>query len=203
MTLSLEQLISRTTKPLIADISLQVLQELYEQYLVPYTFTYELNNNQETVRLHFEKDNFCHLLGLEKMVLGKISTRDLKDYKGLDGWNKIKEGTIDREHMRSRAGKLNFNSLKGKMIYFAAIPHIITSSTAMIKFHKLGAEYLIYGEFDNAIVHLGISKRSETDFKTWCPRTILEEGKTPPLYGTRHIQGVKPIQITSFSKVPR
>lgn len=186
MALTLEQLMARTTKPLITDISLQVLQELYEQYLLPYTFIYELSNN-ETIVLHFEMDNFCHLLGLEKMVSGKIAAQDLKNYKGLDGWSKIKDGTIGREHMRSRAGKANFNSLKGKMIYFAAIPGIITSSTAMIKFHKLGSEYLIYGDFDNAIVHLGISKRSETNYETWCPRTILEEGKTPPLYGERHI----------------
>lgn len=59
---------------------------------------------------------------------------------------------------------------------------------------------MIYGDFDNAIVHLGISPRLETNFKTWCPRTILEEGKTHPLYGTRYIQGESPIHITSFKK---
>ncbi|OUS68528.1 hypothetical protein B1748_33665 [Paenibacillus sp. MY03] len=199
MTLTLEQLVARTTKPLIADISLQVLQQLYEQYLLPYTFTYELENH-EPVKLHFEKDNFCHLLGLEKMVAGKIRSQDLKLYRGPEGWDNIKNGTIDRDHMRSRAGKPNFNSLKGKWIYFFAIPRILTSDTAMIKFHKLGAELLIYGGFDNAIVHLGISRREETEFKTWCPRTILEEGKTPPLYGTKHIDGQPTLRIVSFKQ---
>lgn len=32
---------------------------LYEQHLLPYMFTYELENH-EPVKLHFEKDNFCH-----------------------------------------------------------------------------------------------------------------------------------------------
>lgn len=138
MPLTLEQLMARTTKPLISDISLQVLQGLYEQYLLLYSFVYELSNDVKIV-LHFEKENFCHLLGLEKMLTGKIAAKDLKNYKGLDGWNNINNGTIDREHMRSRAGKINFNSLKGKMIYFSAFHRIITSSAAMIKSHKLGA----------------------------------------------------------------
>lgn len=202
MTLTLEQLMERTTKPLISDISLQVLQSLYEQYLLPYTFEYKLDNG-EIITLHFEKDNFCHLLGLEKMVSGRIPRRKLTEYKGLNGWEQIRSGGITRKIMRQRAGKANFKSIKGKWIYFAAIPKILTSSTVMIKFHKLGAEYLIYGDFDNAIVHLGISKRHETGYKTWCPRTILEQGKTPPLYGTKYIQSASPIQILSVKREVR
>jgi len=82
MPLTLEQLMVRTTKPLISDISLQVLQELYEQYLLPYSFVYELSND-DTIVLHFEKENFCHLFGLEKMLTGKILAMDLKKYKGM------------------------------------------------------------------------------------------------------------------------
>ncbi|MEK4529824.1 PBECR4 domain-containing protein [Paenibacillus sp. FSL H8-0104] len=197
MTLTMEELVTRMTKPVIADISLQVLQQLYEQHLLPYMFTYELENH-DPVKLHFEKDNFSHLLGLEKMVEGKVG--NLAQYRGLEGWKNIKNGTINREHMRSRAGKPNFNSLKGKWIYFLALPRILTSDTSMIKFNKLGAELLIYGSFDNAIVHLGISKRRETELKTWCPRTILEEGKTPPRYGTKHIDGQPSLRVVSIKR---
>jgi hypothetical protein len=42
---------------------------------------------------------------------------------------------ITKEIIRSRAGKANFNSLKGKWIYFAA-----KYSKLMIKSHKLCAE---------------------------------------------------------------
>jgi len=202
MTLDLAGLLARTRKPVIADISLRVLQELYEEYLFPYTFIFELDNG-DTITLHFEKDNFCHLLGLEKMVEGKVLQADLKNYRGVDGWNNIKNGTIDIQHMRTRAGKANFNSTKGKMLYFLAIPHVIESSKAMVKINKLGAELLIYGEFDNAIVHLGISRRKETNLMTWCPRTILEEGKTPPLYGKKYIKDINPYNIISFKREKR
>lgn len=45
MTLTLEELVIRLDILMISDISLQVPKWRYEQYFLPYMFTYELENH--------------------------------------------------------------------------------------------------------------------------------------------------------------
>ena len=60
----------------------KVLEEFYEENFVPYIFVFELDNH-ETIRLIFDTDQFCHLLGFSYF-----------GYNGVIGWNTLNNRNI-------------------------------------------------------------------------------------------------------------
>lgn len=68
MGLSCEQLIESKSKSKISDISLLLLSDYYEKYLIPFIYTYKIttkNDNVRYIKLRFDSFRFCHLLGIE------------------------------------------------------------------------------------------------------------------------------------------
>lgn len=83
-------------KPRINDISLFLLKEYYETFLHPFIYHYHIKSSsiEKNIELRFEKENFCHLLGIESIAKNAIANRLLHNYRGLNGWNNIENGMI-------------------------------------------------------------------------------------------------------------
>lgn len=63
-------------------LTTQVLQEFYEEQLIPNAYIYSLNNG-EMIHLIFSNDQFCHLLGFSYF-----------GYNGISGWNQLKSKNL-------------------------------------------------------------------------------------------------------------
>lgn len=89
-------------------LTTQVLQEFYEEYLVPNTYIYSLDNG-EMIHLIFNKDQFCHLLGFSYF-----------GYNGIAGWKQLKNRNIVISNISNMA------SHKREEIRITNFPKIVT-----------------------------------------------------------------------------
>ncbi|MDD3205543.1 MAG: PBECR4 domain-containing protein [Lachnospiraceae bacterium] len=122
-----------TEKPRINDVSLETLRQYYEYYLNPFIYHYNVTYADGTTKdleLRFDHDNFCHLLGIESIVKKSVASSDLKDYKGLRGWENIRNGSIDIAALK-KINKKQFMNVKAKYVYFYLIPNLITTPLAV------------------------------------------------------------------------
>lgn len=115
-----------TIKPKINDISLEVLREFYEIFLYPFIYTYTITQKNESkkIAVRFNQKNFCHLLGVETIAKREVKFSELHNYRGEEGWNNVKSGTIDIKHLKS-LNKKKFLSVKAKYVYFYLIPSLL------------------------------------------------------------------------------
>lgn len=61
-------------KPRINDISLKILSEYYQMFLAPFIYNYHIvsKTEEKDIKLNFELENFCHLLGIESTVKNSV-----------------------------------------------------------------------------------------------------------------------------------
>lgn len=167
-------------KPRINDISLEILREFYEIFLMPFIYTYTLTKKDETkvITVRFLPENFCHLLGIESIAKRAVKAKVLHEYRGESGWNQIKSGKIDIKHLK-QLNKRQFQSVKAKYVYFYLIPSLIENPLA-VNYDKskvmpptqIDCELLFYSNYDNAVIHLGLEKHTEGYY---VPRTFFIE----------------------------
>lgn len=169
-------------KPKINDISLVLLKDYYEMFLYPFIYHYKIKSSsgEKNIELRFDKENFCHLLGIESIVKNAIASRMLYNYRGLNGWDNIENGMINIKHLKLLNNK-QFKNVKAKYVYFYLIPNLVKQPMA-VKFDinkisnstKIKCEILFYSkvENDNAIIHLGIEKNTKGYY---FPRTFFVE----------------------------
>ena len=168
-------------KPKINDITLDVLREYYEYFLYSSIYTYRITsqNHQWEIELRFDIENFCHLLGVETVVRQAVKVSELYNYRGKKGWDNIKSGLVDIKHLKE-LNKRQFNSVKAKYVYFYLIPVLLDSPlgvnydrSKVVTSTKIECEILFYNEYNNAVIHLGLEKK--TDEKYYIPRTFFVE----------------------------
>lgn len=106
--------------------------------------------------LVFEKKHFYHLVGLEKLSdIQKIRGNVCKIF------DKIIQGKITYEDIEK---SVFFNEMYSRLDYFDILEKILDSEEVLIRFNKnskkssVDAEYIIYTEIDNKIVHYFVSK---------------------------------------------
>lgn len=87
-------------------LSTKTLQDFYIQYIEPNAYIFELENG-DTINLIFNKENFCHLIGLSYF-----------GYDGILGWDKldgspknISQFSMLADYNRQIYRILNFNQL--------------------------------------------------------------------------------------------
>lgn len=209
---SIEDLYNLTEKPILSKISLKLLQEYYKEYLMPYKFTYSLNNNQK-INLVFNDSNFCHLLGIETVAEAKFGkNRKLTSkYRGVTGYKNISNQNITFKTLKGLS-PVKFKSIKDKLIFFYLLPHLLESSKLFIEYKHdpsvsfVQCKFLIYDMLHGSMIHLGIEIENGTNF---FPRTFLIERITQFNDGTRFINNqndeieVQEITITKrFSNTP-
>lgn len=175
-----EELKDLAVKPKINDISLTVLQEYYQMFLMPFVYTYYMAVGEEIreFKLRFDSIRFCHLLGIESIAKYHVKIKDLCNYRGMNGWNNIQNGLINFKHLKL-LNKSKFQSVKAKFVYFYLIPELIEEPLAVLfdgnKVNppvSIESEILFYSTYDNAVIHLGIDMDDEG---IYFPRTFFVE----------------------------
>lgn len=200
-------------KPKINEISLQVLADYYAIFICPFIYRYSIKNNgmERTFDLWFDKENFCHLLGLETIAKPSVSYRDLHKYKGIDGWNNIYGNNemgfiIDIPHLK-RINYKKFQSMKAKFVYFYLLPRLLKAPLS-VDFKnenvcpptRIDCEILFYSkvENDNAIIHLGI--KYDKNLRYFIPKTFFIE-KVSKKQDDIYIARQEEIEMTVLDKV--
>lgn len=208
MALTSEQLFNLENTPKINDLSLNVLKEYYENYLLneTYEYTYEDEYNAvHTFRLTFKVENFCHLLGIESIVKHKIKDRELSEYRGLKGWENICNGTLTLKSLRATHLKKRFKDKKDKFIFFFLIPHLLKNPKA-VSFRnvkvtgsgtRIDCEILFYSEYFAAYIHLGIKRDDEQN--CYFPMSFFVEKITPSKAGDKFILNQDELKINAVT----
>lgn len=204
MYYDIAELLSLTQKPKINDISLKLLSTYYEDVLSPYGFIYEISdtnnsNSSSVVNLRFDIDKFCHLIGVESVAKsGSVARKSLHNYRGLDGWQNIKNDVIDIQHLK-QLNKKKFNSIKAKCVYFYLLKSLVENPLA-VRYNKndsilptnIDCELLFYSSVknDNAIIHLGIEKGNKGYYfpKTFFVEKVSEKEKDDYLKGQKDVK---------------
>lgn len=204
-TLDVKTLSELTSKPYIDQISLELLRQFYEQFLEPFTYTFELDNGV-TVNLDFEKENFCHLVGIEKLAKNVVRRQDRYKYFGYEGYKNVQNGTITIKHLKDLARK-RINFIKDKLVFFYLLPRVVEAPSILLDFvsapdgSKIEAKLLAYDSTEEVYVHLGIDE-DETTGRHF-PRTFFTERINETNDGTKFIKGLTPFKVTSANKIEK
>jgi hypothetical protein len=84
------------------------------------------------IELRFDQENFCHLLGIDKIVQYSVNREQLKQYKGQAGWDNVVNGTITIPLLRQKKTKKEFTNRKEKYVFFYLIPMLIESPRGVL-----------------------------------------------------------------------
>ncbi|MHB1652317.1 MAG: PBECR4 domain-containing protein [Desulfitobacteriaceae bacterium] len=206
MTLNCLQLYNSSQNPRINDITLDILREYYATYLYPFKFQYEIelvgSTHKNIVELKFDKENFCHLLGIESIVRYNIPSNHLTNYKGLLGWNNIENGIINFSHLKS-LNKGEFKNQKSRFVFFYLIPKLLEApkavlyDTTIMSRSTVDCEILLYDELQRAYVHIGIKKDDVLGY--FVPKTFLIEKITQNNDGLQYITSQQAISVNKLN----
>lgn len=197
-----KELLNLITHPKINDISLKLLLEFYEEYLVPNTFLYVIKPSdnlsvESVIELSFPPENFCHLVGIETIVKRNVPRWKLSEYKGLKGWDNIKNDSMTFTSLKN-INKSMFNSVKAKFVFFYLLPKILNSPKC-IRFNKIDesnieCSIIFYNNNNVAYIHLGIDYDEEID--KYYARTFFVEKITSTNDGMKFIKGQSSETVT-------
>lgn len=174
--LTIEDLKTINRKPLESELSLGVLLNFYEECLSDTLFVFELDYlEQPTIRLHFSKDNLCHLLGFQHIFEGEPNA---SNYSGFSGYNLIKNRTITINSLKQQHLRENYKKHRERVLYFAFIYQLIKNPTTILfskelaKFEtNIETEFILYDNKNNRYLHLGLDKHEGTNI--YFPRTFF------------------------------
>lgn len=206
--LDIIQLKQLKTKPKINDISLVLLCEYYEVFLNPFIYQYEVefaNHTKRTLKLKFDIENFCHLLGLESVAKNSVKSSERFRYRGKIGWENVKSGNIDIKHLK-QLNKKCFQSVKAKQVYFYLLPQLLSNPLAVnydrLKVYpptKIECKLLLYNAHENVSVHLGIEEtENEGEF---IPRTFFVEKISGDVNKDIYINHQEAVSIKLIDKI--
>lgn len=206
--LTLAELKKLRRTPKINDISLELLREYYEIYLNPFIYHYKLEdsiNNKCSIEVRFDKERFCHLLGIETIVKKQVNCYEIKNYKGLRGWNNIESGHLNFQSLKNM-NKKAFENGKAKFIYFYLLPNLLKTPNA-VNYDKskvssgtnIDCKIMFYDTYNNAILHLGIEPNDAGTY--YFPRTLLIEKINPKNSGTKFVINQQPIGASMTHRV--
>lgn len=201
------ELKSLTINPRINNISLDLLREYYEMFLYPFEYHYSIRDNKEQyeIKLRFDKENLSHLLGLESIVKNNLNRKEIKKYKGVQGWDNIKNGDITINSLKS-INKKRFKDGKNKLVFFYLLPRLIESPKAIYFDNskvnpqtKIQSKILFFNDYDRSILHLGIEPNDENTY--YVPRTFFIERITDTNSGTKYIKDQQMIELNKKNRV--
>lgn len=175
-----------TIKPRINDITLQLLADYYTIFLNLFIFKYSIKNTNKNIELWFDKECFCHLVGLETVAKNSVPFKDLYKFRGINGWNNIygknNDGFIIDIPYLKNLNKRKFKNMKAKFVYFYLLPNLIANPLS-VRFKnehvspptRIDCDIMFYSKVkdDNAIIHLGIKENEIT--KHYIPKTFFVE----------------------------
>jgi hypothetical protein len=190
--LTLTNLLGRSNPPRINLIDLPLLQELYEKHLVPFAYDYILSNG-ERIKLYFHPENFCHLLGLDKIAKSVTTNVGIHNsHKGHLGWKRIKEGRLTIQSLRGLGGSYFNHYTERKIVFFYTLPQLLLSGSAMVQYvpisaSKLNVELILFDTFAKSWVHLGLEK--ESDWDSYYPKSFFIERISAAAPASKYVYG--------------
>jgi hypothetical protein len=161
-------------KPLESELSLENLRLYYEEHLMNRTFEFELDEpSQPIVKLLFEADNLCHLIGFQYIFEGEQNARD---YVGASGYKKIRNGLVTMNTFKEPRIKTKFKEQRERILYFAFLYQLIKNPSVILFSPKhlrtnISTEFIFYNKENNRFIHLGVDKHPGTDY--YFPRTFF------------------------------
>ncbi len=167
-----ENLLNLNYVPNESNIDIRTIQEFYENYLMPYIFKYQLNDDL-AITLKFHKTNFCHLLGLHYIT---SSTMHHIKYEGDFGYKKIRDEGLSFEKLEA-INKHEFDLNRNRILYFPFVyqllqnPYVIEFDKAKVKKCSVDCKLMFYDEYHNVNIHLGVRSKNGDFF----PVTFLVE----------------------------
>lgn len=210
MSLTCQQLFNATENPRINDLTLDLLREYYETYLNPYIYKFEIKeegkDEPQIIEMRFDQENFCHLLGIDKIVARTVNREFIGEYKAQLGWDNVVNKTITLDLLREKKTKKQFMSRKDKYVFFYLIPQLIESpkgvSYDIDKVDgdtRIDCEILFYDHLQSAYVHLGIKKDEGLGY--FIPKTFFVERVTPNKDGKKYVENQTEITVTKLDKL--
>ncbi len=203
--LSLAAFVALSKKPNIDQLSLELLRQFYEDHLEPFTFVFDLEDGRK-INLEFKKQEFCHLVGVQKLANSFVARKDRYKYFGSEGYKNIQNGIITLKSLRAQTKK-NFSSIKDKLVFFYLLPSIVKSPNILLDFvaapqgSKIECQLLAYNANAEVYVHLGIDE-DKLDGR-YFPKTFFTERVTAASDGTKFIYGQKPLKVVSTQIIDR
>ena len=180
--------------------NIRIIQEFYEEYLMPYVFIYQLHEDL-SLTLKFHRTNFCHLLGLHYIT--SESTEHIK-YEGSSGYERIKNEGLTFETLDSINGH-EYALNRNRILYFPFVyqllqnPHAIDFNKTKVRKCEVNCELMFYDEYHNMNIHLGLRSKGKDFF----PVTFLVEPIGNTYKGDKFIKGQKPRKVYKVSIKPR
>lgn len=200
--MDIETFVNLIETPTLDQVDLRLLTEYYELYLEPYMYEFELDDG-EIITLKFNRDNFCHLIGIHKPAEKKFGRKSPKvaDYKGNIGYNRIKENKITKQSLKA-LNKGAYKDMRDSIVNFYLI-HRMLENPQVVYYTKTvnritSVDFLIYNKESKFYIHLGIIKQKKQNH--YAPSTLLIELITEQSTGTKFIEGQTAVNITKIKK---
>ncbi|MFB6466225.1 PBECR4 domain-containing protein [Cytobacillus sp. Hz8] len=188
-----------TRNPSISEISLKLLQDYYEYYLLHHTYEYHLQDGNIVSWQFLEKD-FCHLLGIKKIIEKALHPSQHHNYYGTKGYQNVKNGKIDFKHLKKTGGNTRFKSSKDKIVFFFLLHRIVEAPHSNIFVDYIGkpgtrvnVKFLVYDLCESGVGHLGISIDKKTGL--YFPQFYMTERINETSNGLSLIEGRKTIGV--------
>jgi len=176
--LTVEDLKKINKKPLESEISLQVISDFYNHCLMNRVFEFHIDYpNQPVVKLRFEKDNMCHLLGFQHIFEDEP---EAKKCTGFSGYNYIRTGVVTMDTLKQKHLKDKYKKHRERVLYFPYILQLLKHPTVILFSNehldtKISTEFILYDNKNNRYIHLGLDKHEGTDY--YFPRTFFARKK--------------------------
>lgn len=206
MAMTVDELYNSNVNPKINSVTLDILRQYYQKYLEPNRYKYSLNTGDkvEDLELRFDKENFCHLLGIESIVKRNVRYKERFNYKGNKGWENIEEQIVTFKTLKD-INKRGFNNNKARFVFMYLLPRLLENPSA-VKFEKervakktnVECEIMFYDSIHNAYIHIGIENDEELGY--YIPRTFLIEKISETNDGTIFIDNQTEIIVESLKK---
>lgn len=187
-----------SSTPTADQLTLKLVLEYYDEYIEPYVYTYTVKD-EEAIRLKFNYVNFPHLIGLHYAPNAKYGQNSdkAKQFKGYDGYQGVKNGSIDKQTIKSMFDKKNYHysDMTKKMRYFYNL-HKVLESPSAVYYNKsknnkkqnslIDCHIILYKIINDQYIHVGLDKSGDK----YVAKTFLVERQ--PIF----IDGQTVIEIT-------
>lgn len=197
-----EDYASNTSIPTADQVTLKLVSEYYDVYLEPHIFTYTCED-EDSISLKFEHENFPHLVGLHYAANEKYGKNSVKarDFRGYKGYENVKNGIVDKQTISSLLKKkTHYKNMNKKLRYFWTLHTVLEDPEAVFynkssnqkrKNNALDCDVLLYKFLHNQYIHVGLDKKGDK----YVAKTFLIEAD--PIF----IDGQTAIKITKTEKV--
>lgn len=179
------------------NIDLKQLLINYTNNLCDKQFVFILSKNKKLTVMFF-RESLCHLMGLQH-----IFNNDTR-YLGGKGYQKIKDELVTVDTLKKR-NKKQYNFIKERLRHFDEIVNVLRYGK-IISFNEekvkngtyIKADFVIYNNKENYVLHLFLRKEMNTDIYT--PISYIVQTKND-IYSNKFLDNQRQIKIIDRKEI--